>query len=306
MSELARLHLALADEPSDDTGWLALADCLEEGDEPQRAELVRLQLWLRRRLDDPLWPDWEDRLRALWSAGVDGCQPTHSDLFGIDFVLVPPGEFWMGARQTEQWLNADELPRHRVTLTRGFWLARTLVTLGQWRAVMGERLGGGADERPVDRASYDHAKRFCQRYGELVGRACRLPSEAEWEYACRAGTATSFCSGDGLEALKKVGWCSYNGTWDSSGTTRRVGQFRPNSWGLFDMHGNVWEWCGDAYEPYPAGPVTDPNAGDGDPQVIRGGSWRGGPWFCRSAERWPLPPEVEGANNGFRIVLELS
>src|SRR5262249_34683627 len=161
----ASLHLALADEPGDNTGWLALADCLEEGGEPKRAELVRLQLWLRRRLDDPLWPAWEERLRTLWAAGVEGCQPTQSGPFGIDFVLVPPGEFWMGARQGEQWLNGDELPRHRVTLTRGFWLARTPVTYSQWRAVTGERLGDGEDERPVDRASYDHARRFCQRYG---------------------------------------------------------------------------------------------------------------------------------------------
>src|SRR5262245_645852 len=114
MSERERLLLGLADEPGDDTGWLALADCLEEGGEPGRAELVRLQLGLRRRLDDPEWPAWEERLRALWADGVEGCQPTLKGPFGIDFVLIPPGEFWMGARDDEPWRNGDESPRHRV------------------------------------------------------------------------------------------------------------------------------------------------------------------------------------------------
>ena len=295
MSEFERLLLALAADPGDDTGWLAMADCLEEGDDPRRAELVRLQLSLRRRLDHPHWAAWEDRLRCLWADGVEGCQPALSDPFGIDYVLIPPGEFWMGAPDGEQWRDDDEPPRRRVTLTTGFWMARTPVTRRQWRAVIDRgAIRLDSDDLPADGVSYHLAQRFCARYNEVASRTCRLPTEAEWEYACRAGTATSFCSGEGVEALRQVGWCSYDGTWDSSGGPRQVRQLRPNSWGLHDMHGNVWEWCADGQW-----------AEDGE-RMSRGGSWRGGPWFCRSAERWAQSPDVEGTNNGLRVLLELT
>jgi formylglycine-generating enzyme required for sulfatase activity len=166
----------------------------------------------------------------------------------------------------------------------------------------------GQGEHPVASVSHFQALDFCRRYGSLLGAPCRLPTEAEWEYACRAGTATSFCSGEGRKALELVGWCSYDGTWDGAGGTRPVMLGRPNSWGIFDMHGNVWEWCSDGMAPYPAEPVSDPHAeaAETEQRVIRGGSWRGGPWFCRSAERWALPPEVEGNNNGFRVAMDLS
>jgi uncharacterized protein (TIGR02996 family) len=307
MSDLQRLMLGLASDPGDDTGWLALADCLEEAGQPLRAELLRLQLWLRSRLDDPAWPAWEQRLHELWAADVPGCQPARSGPLGVEFVLVPPGEFWMGARDGEQWANDNEHPRHRVRLTRGFWMARTPVTRGQWDRLMEAHRKDGEEALPVDRATYTLAAEFCSLYGGLVGAACRLPDEAEWEYACRAGTASSFCSGEGVEALRRVGWCSYDGKWDSSGGVRPVGQLAPNSWGLFDMHGNVWEWCNDWFGDYSEGAVTAPRVEAGVRQrVIRGGSWRGGPWFCRSAERWSLSPDVEMSNNGFRLVLELS
>jgi uncharacterized protein (TIGR02996 family) len=307
MSELERLRLGLASEPGDDTGWLALADCLEEAGEPRRGELVRLQLALRRRLDHPQWPAWEERLRSLWGDGVETCQPLRAGPLGVEFVLIPPGEFWMGARDHEQWSNGNEQPRHRVTLTRGFWMARTTVTRGQWNRLMAVEYLDGDEALPIDRATFHLAEQFCRRYGERAGTACRLPTEAEWEYACRACTATSFCSGEGKDALRRVGWCSYDGKWDGSGGVTPVGQFSPNSWGLYDMHGNVWEWCSDWLGDYPAGAVTDPIGESSiDQRVIRGGSWRGGPWFCRSAERWSLAPDVEASNNGLRLVLELS
>src|SRR5262245_4651664 len=113
MDDLRRLQLGLASEPGDDTGWLALADCLEERGEPARAELVRLQLWLRRRLNDFAWPTWEERLRELWSAGVRDAQPRLEGPHGMEFVLVPPGDFWMGARVEEPWADSNEQPRHR-------------------------------------------------------------------------------------------------------------------------------------------------------------------------------------------------
>jgi uncharacterized protein (TIGR02996 family) len=309
MDELKRLQQGLASEPGDDTGWLALADCLEERGDADRAELVRVQLWVRRRLDDGQFPAWERQLRRLWTERVAMCQPTFQGPHGIEFVLIPPGEFWMGAQDGEAWHNADELPRHRVRLTRGFWMSRTPITQAQWRGVMGSNPSHRQEgDRPVESVNCHEALRFCERLTALDGRTARLPSEAEWEYACRAGTQTPYCSGEGLEALKLVGWCSYDGTWDGAGGTRRVGQFRPNSWGLFDMHGNVWEWCSDwlGYDAYRTSPLDDPTGpATGQQRVIRGGSWRGGPWFCRSAERWGMSPNVGEINLGLRVVMEL-
>jgi uncharacterized protein (TIGR02996 family) len=311
MSSRHTLQQALARQPDDDTAWLALADCLEEEGAAERAELVRLQLSLRRSLDAPDWPVWEERLRQLWAAGVEGCQPTWLGPHGMHFVLVPPGQFWMGASQDETWHNADEQPRHRVSVMHGFWLGRTPVTQFEWAAVLGGPPSPHAkvDRLPAGSIHWGEAQRFCTLLGEQIGRPVRLPTEAEWEYACRAGTATPFCSGVGVEALRQVGWCSYDGNWDGSGGTQAVGQFRPNSWGLYDMHGNVWEWCSDWFDPnyYQGSPGEDP-AGpeDGEGRSMRGGSWRGGPWFCRSAERWSMAPEANESNVGLRVVVELA
>src|SRR5262249_51872348 len=151
----------LASDPADDTGWLALADCLEEAGQPARAELVRLQTWLRRRLDDPQWPAWEERLRDLWADGVEGCQPTVVGPAGVEFVLIRPGEFWMGARDGEQWCDGNESPRHRVTLTRGFWLARTPVTLGQIRFLIGID-PDNHDPEPATEEDHNTAKHVCE------------------------------------------------------------------------------------------------------------------------------------------------
>jgi uncharacterized protein (TIGR02996 family) len=308
MNAVQTMHQGLARQPADDTGWLALADCLEEQGAGERAELVRLQLWLRRRLDDPAWAGWEARLRELWAAGVEGCQPIWHGPLGMSFVLIPPGQFWMGAVDDETWHNADELPRHRVTLSRGFWLGVTAVTQEQWQAVVGSNPSGCPDlQHPVEQITWRDAGKFCRRMGKRLARRVRLPTEAEWEYACRAGTATPFCSGVGVEALRQVGWCSYDGDWDGAGGTRAVGEFRPNSWGLHDMHGNVWEWCSDWYadDSYEAGVVVDPVGEHGEQRSMRGGSWRGGPWFCRSAERWAMSPRVSEINVGLRVLVEL-
>jgi uncharacterized protein (TIGR02996 family) len=309
MNAVEVMRQGLAHQPADDTGWLALADCLEEQGAGEQAELVRLQLWLRRRLDDLAWPRWEERLRVLWSAGVESCQPTWQGPHGMVFVLVPPGQFWMGATPNETWHNTDELPRHRVELSRGFWLGKTPVTRYQWESIIPTDLAGGQwPDHPVTRISWHEAGTFCRRLSRWIGRPARLPSEAEWEYACRAGTRTPFCNGSGLEALRQVGWCSYDGAWDGSGGTRPVGEFRANSWGLHDMHGNVWEWCSDWYGDscYRGSPAIDPAGPDrGEQRAMRGGSWRGGPWFCRCAERWAMSPGARESNVGFRVLVEL-
>jgi formylglycine-generating enzyme required for sulfatase activity len=218
----------------------------------------------------------------------------------MEFAWIPPGSFLMGSPPDEEGQLDDET-QHRVTLTRGFWLGITPVTQAQWQAVPGGQVSHCQGEgRPVEGVSWDDCQAFCK----ALGPRYRLPTETEWEYACRAGTTTAYCSGDGLEALKKVGWCSYDGNQGSAKETRPVGRFQPNAWGLYDPHGNVWEWCADGYGPYPDGDAKDPRGADkGDWRVLRGGSWFNDPGFCRSASRgWDAP------NNGllffgFRVVL---
>jgi uncharacterized protein (TIGR02996 family) len=309
MDAIGTLLAALQRDPAEDTGWLALADCLVERGEEARSHLVRLQLQLRRDPTSPHAPEWEEQLRRLWTEGVPPCQPIVPGPAGMVFVLVPPGSFWMGAQDQETWMDPDEEPRHLVRLTRGFYLSMHQVTQGQWRTVMGVNPSHHpGDNFPVETVSHDDSLAFCERLTLLLGRRARLPTEAEWEYACRAGTRSSYCSGEGKGALRLVGWCSYSGDWDGSGGTQEVGLLRGNSWGLCDMHGNVWEWCSDWYDKdyYQASPADDPPGPlEGDSRVVRGGSWRGGVWFCRSAERRSIEPGVREINVGLRVALDL-
>ncbi|MFO0926529.1 MAG: SUMF1/EgtB/PvdO family nonheme iron enzyme [Gemmataceae bacterium] len=309
MDAVETLQQAIGRDPGDDTAWLALADSLVEAGADDRAELVRLQLALRRQLDDPAWSAWQTRLMALWASRVKPAQPTLEGPFELTFVLIPPGSFWMGALPDERWMDDDEHPRHRVTLTNGFYLASCPITREQWQTVTGlDRGSGRGERRPIERVARADCEDFCERLSERLDRRVRLPTEAEWEYACRAGTSTLFCSGSDVDALRQVGWCSYTGDWDSSGGSRSVGERRPNSWGLYDMHGNVWEWCADWFDAryYERSPAVDPpGPAEGTACVVRGGSWRGGPWFCRSAERRDLPPGTREINLGFRVAVDL-
>jgi uncharacterized protein (TIGR02996 family) len=309
MDAIGTLLAVLQRDPAEETAWLALADCLAERGEEARSELVRLQLLLRREPDSPHAVEWERHLRRLWHEGAPPCQPLLPGPAGMVFVLIPPGGFWMGARDEEPWMDPDEAPRHLVRLTRGFYLSKYQITQRQWRAVMDVNPSYHVgDDLPVENLSHEDSLELCARLGPLLGRRARLPTEAEWEYACRAGTRTSYCSGEGKEALRLVGWCSYSGDWDGSGGTQEVGLLRSNSWGLHDMHGNVWEWCADWYDKdyYQVSPGADPpGPPDGETRVVRGGSWRGGVWFCRSAERRSIEPGVREINVGVRVVVEL-
>jgi uncharacterized protein (TIGR02996 family) len=309
MDALATMLQAVAHDPGDDTAWLALADCLGEAGEERRAELLRVQLALRQP-EVPDAPRLERRLLELWALGVPPCQPLLTARPGLEFVLIPPGSFWMGAEEGERWADPDELPRRRVTLKRGFYLGVTPITPNQWGGLMPRFPPGpySSPNEPIVCVSWGDAEDFCWHLGARLGRRCRLPTEAEWEYACRAGTSGMYCCGDDVEALGKVGWCSYDGKWDSAGGTLPVRQLGANSWGLFDMHGNVWEWCSDWYarDAYEHAPSIDPRGpGDGAEAVVRGGSYRGGPWFCRSAERRGVDPASREVNIGFRVVAEL-
>jgi formylglycine-generating enzyme required for sulfatase activity len=203
---------------------------------------------------------------------------------GMEMVYIPAGNFLMGTpleylpAQTERGFLARFEKPHRVTLSRGFYMGKTEVTQAQWEQVMGYNpslFKNVGPEAPVDTVSWDACQAFCQK----AGGGLRLPTEAEWEYACRAGTEGRYAG-----ELEEMGW--YLGNCD--GTTHPVGKKKPNAWGLHDMHGNVREWCQDvhAFE-YPDGAVTDPTgpAKEGENRIVRGGSWADYAFFCRSAVR---------------------
>ena len=220
-----------------------------------------------------------------------------SPIAGMEFVRVPAGEFLMGS--TSEEADSDEQPVTRVRISRAFELGKHEVTQAEWEAVMGsnpssfDECGGDC---PVERVSWDDVQEFIGRLNTLEGEArYRLPTEAEWEYAARAGTG-----GDRYgEDLDAIAWHRGN----SGGGTHPVGQKAPNAWGLHDMLGNVWEWVQDWYGPYPGGSVTDPQGpAAGSARVSRGGSWLSGARNCRASIRDGITPGIRDFNLGFRLL----
>ena len=221
----------------------------------------------------------------------------------LSLVWIPAGIFQMGSPSTEDGHEDGESPRHRVTLTRGFWLGRHPVTQGQWQAVMGANPSQTLrPDHPVVMVSWLDVQGFLKNLAGLVsGWRFRLPSESEWEYACRAGTDTRFSLGNTEDDLARAAWFAGN----SDGRTHPVATKSPNAWGLCDMHGNVFEWCGDWDAPYPEGDVTDPRGPSaGQNRILRGGCFKCPPPYCRSANRYGAPPDRRNANIGFRVVAE--
>jgi formylglycine-generating enzyme required for sulfatase activity len=188
--------------------------------------------------------------------------------------------------------NDDERPIHRVRITQPFEIGKYEVTQREWQTVMGTNPSSfkGA-ERPVENVSWEDCQRFIARLNQRGDGYCyRLPTEAEWEYACRAGS-----SGDYAGNLDEMGWYA-----SSAGSkTHNIGQKKPNAWGLHDMHGNVWEWCQDWYGRYPSEATTDPA---GSNRVVRGGGWRNSAENCRASARFQGAPSAHGYNLGFRLV----
>jgi type II secretion system protein G len=255
----------------------------------------------------------------LWSNGPDGLSGTPDDLslesseekppaapttaapaestqdlgggVTMKLVLIRPGKFVMG----------DGKDRHEVTLSKPFYMGVTEVTQAQYEAVMGTNPSHfrGATN-PVEMVYWNDAAEFCKKLSEKTRRTFRLPTEAEWEYACRAGAQTAFSFGDDPSALGDYAWWGRN----SADTTHPVGQKKPNAWGLYDMHGNVWEWCADWYEAYPKGPVTNPSGpATGRYHVLHGGSWTYVDADCfRCAFRlyYDPAPSLRNFNYGFR------
>jgi formylglycine-generating enzyme required for sulfatase activity len=230
----------------------------------------------------------------------------------MNFAWCPPGTFLMGSPKDEEgredYQGADET-QHWVTLTKGFWLGVTPVTRAQWRAVMRRNRSSVKDgDRPVENVSWDDCQAFCRKLGERTGEAFRLPTEAEWEYACRAGTTTPFHFGATLSTEQ----ANFDGNYAYGngkkgvyrGQTTPVGSFPANAWGLRDLHGNVWEWCADWYGPYPKAESRDPKgSSNGDARVLRGGALGFQPWRCRSAFRFRFAPDCRFGPFGCRVVL---
>ncbi|MGE5243202.1 MAG: formylglycine-generating enzyme family protein [Betaproteobacteria bacterium] len=229
----------------------------------------------------------------------------------LPLVEIGAGRFMMGSPTAEFGRGIDEV-QHEVTITRPFFLGRFEVTQHDWRAVMGANPShfGGCERCPVERVNYFEVREFLARLNtgqrEFV---YRLPTEAEWEYGCRAGTTTPFNTGADLTAEQ----ANYNGTFPYIGfrhgpnreRTTPVGSFAPNAWGLYDMHGNVWEWTADWYGPYPAGPAADPTGPrTGEKRVIRGGSWYFDANSARCALRYTHAPQDRGFSLGFRVAAD--
>ncbi len=237
----------------------------------------------------------------------------------ITMIEIPAGEFLMGSPEREKERHKSEGPQHRVTLP-SFFLGQTPVTQAQWQVVAGwpkverdlnlDPANFKGATRPVEQVSWEEAMEFCRRLSQRTKREYSLPSEAQWEVACRAGTTTPFAFGETLTPdLANYDGNSTYGTGPKGNyrkETSAVGSFPANAWGLQDMHGNVWEWCLDTWHDSYNGAPTDGRpwgtSGDKGAKLLRGGSWLNFPWNCRSAYRLPVLPVDADDSVGFRVV----
>ena len=239
----------------------------------------------------------------------------------MEFVRIPAGSFTMGSPGREPSGGPDARPQHNVVISEGFYLGRFEITQEQWQAVMGTTPWKDRDyvqsnrDHPAVYISLHDVRAFIDRLNERVGlELYRLPTEAEWEYACRAGTDTPWSFGEDVTLLTDYAWYRAN-AWDAGWrSAQQVGAKMANGFGLYDIHGNVWEWCDDWYDPkyYANSPATDPNGpATGNSCVIRGGSFDTGPFrgedfpdqpVARSADRGRAVPEARRASIGARLV----
>lgn len=222
----------------------------------------------------------------------------------LEMLLIPKGSFLMGSADGDESAFGQEKPQHRVEITEAFYLGKYQITQGQWQAVMGNNPSKfkKGNDYPVERVSWDDCHEFLEKLNQKTGKQYRLPSEAEWEYACRAGTTTKYYFGDDAKQLGKYAW--FNGNANSE--TRPVGQKKPNQFGLYDIHGNVWEWCEDSWENNFGTPRTQkPLVASSDTRVLRGGSWFSFPRICCSVRRFDSSRVSWDSDNGFRVVCSL-
>jgi formylglycine-generating enzyme required for sulfatase activity len=229
-----------------------------------------------------------------------------SPTLGAKFVLIPAGTFMMGSSsgffRVESGRDHDET-QHQVTISQPFYLQTTETTQGQWKKIMGNNpshFKNCGDDCPVEQVSWNDVHEFIKKLNTTEGTdKYRLPTEAQWEYAARAGMTTRFYSGDSDDDLSRAGW--YNG--NSGLKTHPVAQKIPNAWGLYDMHGNVWEWVQDWKGDYPSGDIIDPaGSPSGSYRVRRGGSWSSVAASCRSANRDDGVPDFRPYHLGIRLL----
>ena len=238
--------------------------------------------------------------------------PTFKNSVGMEFVLIPAGSFLMGSPNTEAERLSTEGPQHKVTFKQPFYLGKFQVTQAEWQAVMGDNPSFfEGDTLPVEQVSWDDCQEFLKKLNaKKDGYLYRLPSEAEWEYACRAGTTTPFSFGETITTDQ----VNYDGNYPYGKSpkgeyrqkTTPVGSFPANAWGLHDMHGNVWEWCQDGWHDTYAGAPSDGSVwetgADNTFRMVRGGSWDGGARGCRAANRGWTAPDGRYHHVGVRVV----
>ncbi|MBF0428534.1 MAG: formylglycine-generating enzyme family protein [Magnetococcales bacterium] len=236
--------------------------------------------------------------------GGNTVDDTLTNRFGMTFKLLPSGRFTMGSPANEPDRDLDEGPQHTVTISTAFYMQTTEVTQGQWQTIMGSNPSNYPDcgrNCPVEQVSWDDIQRFLSNLNAKGEGTYRLPTEAEWEYAARAGTTTPWSLGERVNLMGYYAWYDSN----SGSKTHPVAQKLPNPWGLFDMHGNVWEWVEDGYDPnfYANSPQTDPTGSSSSTnRVARGGSWGSLSARLRSAYRYNFVPEYYNSYLGFRLV----
>lgn len=293
---------AMQQHPEDNSLRLVFADWLEErGD--QRGELIRLLHTLTQEVEVPQRRVLEEQLRTLVASGVKPVGPFWTNSIGMRFAWIPAGTFLMGSPVDEREEGEDQ---HKVTLTRGFFLAIHPVTQASWQEVMGstswqEIMGRWSSrfhghDHSVGGVSWYDCQEFLQTLRDRDSHAYRLPTEAEWEYACRAGTTTPFSFGETI-STKQANIAGHD-------PSTPVGSFLSNGWGLHDMHGNVFEWCADWYEKYPQQEMVDPRGPEtGERRVLRGGASVTLASGVRSAYRISDEPSRRNLYHGFRAAM---
>ncbi len=258
-------------------------------------------------------------LAAFTSGLLLAAEKTYRNYLGMEFVLIPAGEFMMGSPPHEPHRSELEV-QHKVIISQPFYMQTTEVTLKQWRALMGKKLFGrrkGTDDHPVTKVSWYDCQDFIAKLNARNEGVYRLPTEAEWEYACRAGTATAYTWGDKADCSRamyannrmKARECIdyVKSRLMTVNQAAPVKSYPPNAWGLYDMHGNVWEWCLDGYiENYDLNDNKDPRGpGSGMARSRRGGSWYKHGYACRSANRAYGHAAAKYKTTGFRVVREV-
>src|SRR5262245_32367297 len=318
MQDEAALLQAMQENPEDTSLRLVFADWLEERGDP-RGELIRLLHTLTQSIEVPDRSKLEARLRSLVSTAVQPVGPFFTNSLGMKFAWIPAGTFLMGSPESEEGRGEDET-QHQVTLSKGFYLAIHPVTQATWQEVSdrppASEDGFLGDDLPAEtdseNAVWKHCLEFLRKLSERDGHAYRLPTEAEWEYSCRAGSTTPFYFGETITTDQANYWGTYPYGSGKKGEHRAkttpVGSFPPNAFGLYDMHGNVQEWCQDAggelgFLPpdYPTEAVVDPQGPPtGDTRVERGGSFDNSAHDVRSAARWSYEPSDRDLTSGVR------